>query len=186
MDQFSVWDIIYEHFAYYSMSSLEYLFYTSKLKVTQIYETYGNQFLCIEASTQPQSNGLSSGFLLSLQEMEKKVLLFENQIQKKISQWKQIFQKMKNNPSKNIVWGSGSKGVTFLNLMKDDLSVRYIVDINPAKQGKYVAGTGHEIINPEKLRDIRPETIIITNPLYKEEIKTSLHRLGVKANIVYV
>ena len=68
--------------------------------------------------------------------------------------------------------------------MKNELPVKYIVDINPNKQGKYVAGIGNQIVSPEFLREIQPENVIITNPLYEKEIATTLKQLGIHANII--
>jgi hypothetical protein len=47
-----------------------------------------------------------------------------------------------------VVWGAGSKGVTFVNLMQVGERIAALVDINPHKQGLYVPGTGHPVICP--------------------------------------
>ena len=50
------------------------------------------------------------------------------------------------------LWGAAAKGVTFANLVDPDRAYfECLVDINPAKQGGYVAGTGHPIIAPAEL-----------------------------------
>jgi len=87
--------------------------------------------------------------------------------------------------SKNriVVWGAVSKGVTFSNVMGLNLFVPYLVDINPKKWGKYVAGTGQQIISPDFLKKYQPEIVIILNPLYREEIQNTLVALGLSAEI---
>ena len=44
-----VWDLIYEHCGYFSISSLTHLFETCGFKVVRIKEMFGGQFLCSES-----------------------------------------------------------------------------------------------------------------------------------------
>ncbi len=76
---------------------------------------------------------------------------------------------------KCYIWGAGAKGATFLRLV--DPEAKYIAgvfDINPKKQGKYVAKTGHCIYAPEKLYTLKPSNIIIMNSNYANEVLNSL------------
>jgi hypothetical protein len=57
--------------------------------------------------------------------------------------------------------------------------IRYVVDINPRKQGKYVPGTGQQIVAPEFLREYRPEVLILANTVYKSEIQKTVKALGI-------
>jgi hypothetical protein len=56
--------------------------------------------------------------------------------------------------------------------------IPYVVDINPNKWGMYVAGSGQKIVPPEFLTEFRPDTVIIVNPIYKDEIARAVHALG--------
>jgi hypothetical protein len=80
---------------------------------------------------------------------------------------------MKEGGRRTVVWGAGSKGVTFLNTFRDS-GVDYAVDINTRKQGMYVAGTGQRIVPPEFLKDYQPDLITVMNPIYRKEIKQSI------------
>ena len=82
------------------------------------------------------------------------------------------------------LWGAGSKGVTFLNLLDPGPGVRFVVDINPRKQGRFVPVTGHEILPPESLKTDPPDIVLVANPLYKTESQAALNELGVKAEVV--
>lgn len=72
-----------------------------------------------------------------------------------------------------IVWGGASKGVIF-SLLRERAGypVDRVIDINPAKQGKYLAGTGLRVLAPEDgLRGLAPgSTIHVMNPNYLPEI----------------
>jgi hypothetical protein len=82
-----------------------------------------------------------------------------------------------------IIWGAGSKGVTFLNIFKK-FNIDYAVDINPNKQGKYVPGSGQEIIPPKFLKTYKPDILIIMNPIYKKEIEKIIRDLKIKTKIL--
>ncbi len=76
--------------------------------------------------------------------------------------------------SKIVVWGGASKGVIFALLkarMNDPVDI--VIDINPAKQGKYLAGTGLQVMSPEMgLRGLSKGSVIyVMNSNYIEEIK---------------
>jgi hypothetical protein len=85
---------------------------------------------------------------------------------------------------RGVVWGAGSKGVTFLNATGAGEEIVAVVDINPRKQGKYVAGTGQRIVAPTELAEIRPDFVIIMNANYREEIGGMLAEVGVAAEIL--
>ena len=76
--------------------------------------------------------------------------------------------------------------MTFLNLLKTQGSIEYVVDINPRKQGMYVAGTGQEIIPPELLPKHPPDVAIVMNPIYETEIRQVLKDLGLDCEVVCV
>jgi hypothetical protein len=66
-------------------------------------------------------------------------------------------------------------------MLEGQRAIECVVDINPRKQGRYVAGTGQRIVPPEFLRDYRPGVIIVMNPVYRDEIREMTERLGVTA-----
>jgi hypothetical protein len=82
-----------------------------------------------------------------------------------------------------VIWGGGSKGVTFLNVLGADSAIEYVVDLNPHKQGKYVAGTGQRVVAPEFLRELRPTDVLVMNPVYESEIADSVRALGLTARL---
>jgi hypothetical protein len=60
------------------------------------------------------------------------------------------------------------------------------VDLNPRKQGMYIAGVGQKIVYPEFLQDYQPEIIIIMNPIYEQEIRQLTDNLGLKPELILV
>jgi SAM-dependent methyltransferase len=74
---------------------------------------------------------------------------------------------------KNAVWGGASKGVIFtLYLQRAGINIDYVIDINPAKQGKYLAATGICVSSPEVALDKieKGSDVFVMNSNYLEEI----------------
>lgn len=93
-------------------------------------------------------------------------------------------ERIKNAPSTpSVIWGGASKGVIFaIHMLRHSASVEAIVDINPSKQGKFVAVTGIQVESPEEMlkRFACPLDIIVMNPNYLTEIREqtgNLHHL---------
>ncbi|SEB02917.1 class I SAM-dependent methyltransferase [Paraburkholderia sartisoli] len=73
-----------------------------------------------------------------------------------------------------IVWGGASKGVIFaLQCAREGLPVSAVIDINPAKQGRYLPTTGLKVKSPDEvLPDLAPgATIYVMNSNYLDEIR---------------
>ena len=83
-----------------------------------------------------------------------------------------------------VLWGSGSKAVAFLTSLKLSDDIEYVVDINPYRHGRYLPGTGHEIVSPEFLQQYRPHKVIVMNPVYCSEIRQELDKLNVVADLL--
>ncbi len=82
------------------------------------------------------------------------------------------------------VWGSGSKAVSYLTTLGLGEEIVAVVDINPHKWGRFLAGSGHEIVSPDRLRELRPDVVVIMNPIYTEEIRADLESRGLAPELV--
>lgn len=111
---------------------------------------------------------------------------FSSTHQKRIDEWKYKLERFKYSGKRIVVWGAGSKGVTFLNAIKPKNQIHYIVDINPRKQNMFVAGTAQQIVPPVFLQDYRPDIILIMNPLYRDEISMLASNMNLTAELVLV
>lgn len=173
----AIWDIIYEHCSYYSKYSLEHLFARCGFQVNDIYEAYEGQFLCIEAT--PASAPVAPK--LDPAELTRDLETFSKRYAAKSEHERTTLSELKEANKKVVVWGSGSKGITFLNMLRLQDQVKYAVDINPRKQGKFITGAGQEIISPEALQTYKPDCVIVMNPVYIDEIKTMMADMGLEA-----
>jgi hypothetical protein len=81
-----------------------------------------------------------------------------------------------------VVWGAGSKGITFLNVLKSENVIEFVIDVNPHKHGLYVPGTGQQVVAPDMLTDIQPDVVIVMNPIYLDEINKMIAERQIGAN----
>ncbi|RWO13859.1 MAG: hypothetical protein EOS07_03345 [Mesorhizobium sp.] len=59
-----------------------------------------------------------------------------------------------------------------------------LVDVNPHKQGGFAPGTGTAVVGPESLRGRPVRSIIVMNPLYRDEVAQAAHELGLAPDII--
>ncbi len=74
----------------------------------------------------------------------------------------------------DVVWGGASKGVIYALLRaRAGVPVAHVIDINPAKQGRYLAATGIRVQSPDQVLPTLPDTarILVMNPNYLQEIR---------------
>lgn len=181
-----IWDLIYEHCHYFTIQSLNMLFSQCGFHVLSIEETYGSQFLTIEAVNQEDFH---DSFHLEIPPVEMlanyTASFFEN-FNVKMTFWKKRLNELRAKMEKTVLWGAGSKGVTFLNVLAEQTNIEYVVDVNTRKVGMHIAGTGQKIVSPEFLEYYKPQTVLVMNPLYFEEISEQVQRKRLTTKCVQV
>jgi len=180
-----VWDIIYEHCSYFTLESLTNLFVRASFEPIKVAEQYDGQFLTIEARTGTTNINSTSGYERIMPDTNNLIRKFHNAYRKKVNSWQHTLSQFKKQQTRVVVWGAGSKGVAFLNAL--DIShqqIKYVIDLNPRKQGKFVAGTGQQVVAPDFLKEYRPQTVIIMNPIYHVEIQQLIKDFGINAELI--
>jgi len=148
-------DIFYEHVNYFRLSDFYRLFGT----VVEAGHVFGGQYLfaVVDLATvqQPvrgeEETCFPEDFLSGIQNIIKS----------------NIHRKRK------AIWGGAAKGMMFaLTLQRSGFEVDVVIDINPAKQGKYLAGTGLRVSSPEEgLKELEPgDEVFVMNSNYFDEI----------------
>jgi SAM-dependent methyltransferase len=190
LKKLGIWDLIYEHFSYFSASSLSRLFTSCGFVISDITEAYGGQFLGIEAL--PEQDVAGAGITTEfpeedqLEAMARDVQAFSERYRSKVRSWRDELEQIEAVGQQAVIWGTGSKGVTFLNVLGARDQIKYAVDINPQKQGMYVPGTGQQIVPPEFLKSHEPDIVIVMNPVYKDEIHRTIECLGIGPEVACV
>jgi len=178
------WDIYYEHCSYFNLGSLARLFRFCNFEVTNLLKDYFDQYILIEAKPVSQKSEKVYKIEETVEETAKDVQNFALHTQEKLDFWKKQLQQIQKEKKRAIVWGSGSKCVGFMTTLGVKDEIQYIVDINPRRHGKFIPGVGKQIVAPEFLKQYRPDTIIVMNPIYCNEIKKMMDDMKVAAEFI--
>ena len=178
------WDICYEHCNYFSPSSLAYLFERCGFGSVCISTAFGGQYLWIEAvATSPGPPSVPADAEMAA--LSNAVARFGQAHTHRMHEARAAIATAHRERRRLIVWGAGAKGVMFLNALGVGHEViHYVVDINPRKQGCFIAGTGQEIVSPEFLSEYKPDIVFVMNPNYLREIQAELDRMGLHPAVV--
>ena len=175
------WEIIFQHPSYFTQSSLAKLFTMCGFQVRDSQESFGGQFLAIEASV-PSDGVVVSNVYSSYESKATTAALgraFDAAFSQRVVSWRDRLEQLKDKRKRVVAWGAGAKATTFLNIVDPAGSViLHIVDINPRKTGRFVPGSGQEIVEPNSLRKLYPDVIILMNEIYRDEIASDIAELG--------
>jgi hypothetical protein len=145
---------------------------------------YSDQYLLIEAKPVGKKSKKKRENEETVETTAKQVALFSARSQNKLDQWKKQLERIKLEKRRAIVWGSGSKCVAFMTTLGVKDEIEYIVDINPLRHGKFIPGAGKQIMSPEFLKEYLPDTVIVMNPIYCNEIRRKLESMGLTAELI--
>lgn len=148
-------DIFYEHVNYFRLADFHHMFG----KVHESGHVFGGQYLYVVADmatlTMPRFDqqddfAFPADFLSGITRMAA------------IAKGK-----------RNAIWGGASKGVIFaLYMQRAGVDIDLVIDINPAKQGRFMVGSGLEILSPDAGMNMLQagDNVFIMNSNYLQEI----------------
>jgi SAM-dependent methyltransferase len=174
------WDTYYEHCSYFTAGSLVRLFRATGFEVLDVRPAYDDQYVLVEARpSDVPAGGATFDLEDDLADIGAAVAHFTATCDEVVGRWRDRVRAVSARGGRTVIWGSGSKGVAFLAALGDDAAgVTAAVDINPFKHGRFMAGTGHRIVAPKELVDLRPDLVIAMNSAYLGEIGRDLDDLG--------
>ena len=183
-----LWDLIYPHVGYYTAPALRHVVERAGFTPLDVASSFGGQYLWVDArgSDAPAAGpvpeppadeveatlGLAAGFA----EMHRKT----------VAGWGEQLAEAAEQGRRVALWGAGTKGATFLNVVPGARGIVAVVDVNPRKRGRFVPGTGHRVCAPEDLVTDRPDVVLVMNNLYEDEIRRTLADLGLDDTTVAV
>lgn len=176
------WDIYYEHCSYFSPEALATLFRRNRFEVLEVSRVFEDQYLTLVAH--PQAGAGSQAGRDSQGAWKQTITDFSTQVSRTIEHWRSRLAERAG--QRLAVWGAGSKCVSFLSTLDCEQSVSVIVDINPHQQGRFLPGSGKRIVSPEALSTVRPDAVLIMNPVYRDEIARQLEEMGLQPELIRV
>ncbi|MDP1806063.1 MAG: class I SAM-dependent methyltransferase [Acidimicrobiales bacterium] len=177
------WDVYYEHCSYFTAGSLARLFRASGFDILDLSLEFDGQYLVVEAVPADGPVTAEGAGEDDLAEIEAGVQRFRNAYSATVRLWREELLVRRANKERSVIWGAGSKGVSFVVTMGPNSGVDYAVDINPLKQGMYLAGVGTEVVAPEFLKARPPDLVVVMNPIYIGEITEMLDALDVHPDV---
>jgi len=171
MEQNQFDTIYHEHFSYYSLVAAAQLFERRNLKIFDVEElsTHGGSlrvYVCHQEDKE-KTVGERVGDLLSREKAAgftklEHYLSFEGRV-KETKRTLLEFLRAARDQGKSVVgYGAPAKGNTLLNYcgVGSDL-LAYTVDRAPSKQGHFLPGTHIPIYSPDKIKETRPDYLLI-------------------------
>lgn len=168
------WDFFYEHCSYFTAASLATAFQQAGFSVDSVRHVFGGQYLWLEGRV----TKLPSPVSLLPGEVPQLASEFATEETGRAAALLGLLSGA--GASRPVaIWGAGAKGATMVNLLdRERKFFDCLIDINPNKQGCYVAGTGHPIVSLEEAARRGVSTALLMNPNYKTEVEAMIQTSG--------
>lgn len=172
--------IYHEHIYYFCLKNIIDLLKQEGLKVINVSFSDMHAGTLRVLSVKESSLRQPDSTILSFINLEKTLteeyhLKWGKRTQEKIGTYKQFIMDIIAQGKSIAAFGAAAKGCVFLNSCEIDYSlVRFIVDDTPFKQGKYVPGTGIEVVSRDYLKTHQVNYLIILAHNFKDYIINSL------------
>lgn len=182
MNQFDT--IYHEHFSYLSLTAVEAVFARNGLAVFDVEElpTHGGSLRVFaqRSDTAPRPRQPSVGTLLRAEVLagireERFYADFQARAEKVKDDFVEFLIHAKRAGKSVCAYGAAAKGNTLMNFagVRGDL-IKFVVDKNPAKQNKFMPGSRIPIVAEERLRDLKPDYIVVLPWNLIDEVRAQL------------
>jgi 2-polyprenyl-3-methyl-5-hydroxy-6-metoxy-1,4-benzoquinol methylase len=176
--------IYHEHLSYFSLVTARHLFDRHELRIFDIEElpTHGGSlriYACHQQNERPTGErvaGLVSREQRAGFETVAYYLSFGERVKKTKRKLLEFLIAAKDQGKSVVGYGAPAKGNTLLNYcgIRSDL-LDYTVDRSPHKQEHFLPGTHIPIYRPEKVKETRPDYVMILPWNLKEEVMGQMH-----------
>ena len=186
--EFKQFDTVYhEHFSYLSFTSLKSVFEKQGLEFFDVQEltTHGGSLRIFTKHIEDKSKRISpsvEALLKREKDLGVKTLEYYQGFQEKVNiknEFLSFLITAKNEGKKVVGYGAAAKGNTLLNYcgIKGNDLIDYVVDASPYKQNRLLPGSRIPVYHPDKLKETKPDYIIILPWNLKEEISLQLSQM---------
>ena len=177
------WEVIYPHVSYFGASALCRIAARAGWRVDGTEPIFSGLIRRLDVSA--GSGGVGAAELVAGRgRLLAAVAGFDERHHAERRRWRETIGALVDQGARPVLWGAGSRGVQLLNFADPGRRLAGVVDVNPAKWGRYLPVTGHRVDEPDRLRGSGTRAVVITNPVYRDEIAKSLAELGLTAEIL--
>ena len=182
--QHNQFDTIYhEHFSYFSFLTVEKIFAAHGLTLFDVEEIqthggslriYGKHTDAVDAVSDRVIQLKTKEIAAGLQELQT-YLTFGEKVKDTKRKLLRFLIEAKAQGKAIAAYGAPAKGNTLLNYCGVGTDfIEYTVDRSPYKQGLFLPGTHIPILHPDKIRETKPDYLLILPWNLKEEITTQM------------
>ena len=172
--------IYHEHFSYFSLLAAERLLAAHRLRVFDVEElpTHGGSlrlYVCPAAARSYEGGAR----LAKVRADERQAALhsldgyqgFQSGVRETKRALIEILSAAKHDGRRVAGYGAAAKGNTLLNYcgVRGDM-IDYVADLSPHKQGRFLPGSHIPVVPPERVRETRPDLLLVLPWNIKEEI----------------
>ncbi|CAG0940574.1 partial C-methyltransferase, partial [Candidatus Brocadiaceae bacterium] len=180
MDENQFDTIYHEHFSYFSLITVDKIFASHGLTLFDVDEipTHGGSLRIYARHTDDASKPIGKK-IIDLKKREESLgfthlehyFSFSEKLKETKRKILTFLIEAKRNGKSIVGYGAPAKGNTLLNYcgIRTDF-IDYTVDLSPHKQGHYLPGTHIPIYNPDKIRETKPDYVVILPWNLKNEI----------------
>ena len=186
LEEAAFWDVYYEHCSYFTPGSLARLFRRSGFELLELSLDFDDQYILLVARPSAENTAPSLPLEDDLGRTTALVDRYAKESPARIEHWKREISTRVARGETIVPWGAGSKAVAFLTTLGIGDEIDLLVDVNPYKRGRFMPGTGHEVIGPDDLAEHDPDCVIVMNPIYLDEIRRDLAARGLKPELLTV
>lgn len=163
-----LFDFFYEHCSYFTPETLRYALARAGWRALKIERMFDGQYLWAEAepapgaaiaATPPAPIGLGDA-----------IAAMGRRGEARLAAWCAALEAHRGRGTLAL-WGAGAKGATLAALTDHDGDlIDCLIDINPRKQGGFVAVTGHPVVAPAEAAARGVRAVVLMNPNYRAEV----------------
>ena len=172
--------IYHEHFSYLSLTAVQRIFAANGLRVFDVEEhpTHGGSIRVFAERADMGIHPVSQRVHQLLEQEEAAGMRsadyysgFQARAEKVRDDFVHFLIEAKRRGQTVAAYGAAAKGNTLMNFagIRPDL-IRFVVDRNPAKQGKFMPGSRIPIVNEATLAEFKPDYVVILPWNLKDEI----------------
>jgi len=178
------WDVTYEHRSYFTAQSARRLLRATGFAPSAVREVHHGGFLGVEArptATEPrgaergsaEEDGAEEGSALVAE-----VAGLQARADERVAGWRDSLRGVRESGGRVVAWCAGARAIAFLALAEAGPEVAAVVDLSPARQGRYMPGSARPVAAPGEVPGLAPDAVLVTNTAYTGEVREELARLG--------
>lgn len=180
----NIWPITNDYPYIYSPASLARVFRENGFQVLDIVPAVALGGSHMEIEAKPGGMASESRFESreSIEALASQVETFAQARTERTKQWAERLAREQTAGRSVALWGAGARALSFLCALPDVSAVHCVVDVNPARQNRFLPKVGVEVVAPEQLKAESVDLVVATNPNFATEIQGQIEALDVKCD----